>query len=65
MAVLLKECRDVQLRCGSVSPYQDDQLISGISVPVGTESRAENVILDRLVDVCLLFMYSCIIRIRS
>ncbi|XP_047951702.1 nuclear-pore anchor-like [Salvia hispanica] len=48
VAVLLKECRDVQLRCGSVSPYQDDQLISGISVPVGTESRAENVILDRL-----------------
>ncbi|KAL1563061.1 nuclear-pore anchor-like [Salvia divinorum] len=48
VSVLLKECRDVQLRCGSVSPYQDDQLISGISVPVGTESRAENIILDRL-----------------
>ncbi|XP_042060222.1 nuclear-pore anchor-like [Salvia splendens] len=48
VAVLLKECRDVQLRCGSVSPYQNDQLISGISVPVGTESRSENVILDRL-----------------
>ncbi|XP_042066040.1 nuclear-pore anchor-like isoform X2 [Salvia splendens] len=48
VAVLLKECRDVQLRCGSVSPYQDDQLISGISVPVGTESRAEKVILDHL-----------------
>ncbi|XP_057795095.1 nuclear-pore anchor [Salvia miltiorrhiza] len=48
VAVLLKECRDVQLRCGSVARYQDDELLSGFSVPLGTEPRAENVILDRL-----------------
>ncbi|KAL1566884.1 nuclear-pore anchor-like isoform X1 [Salvia divinorum] len=48
VAVLLKECRDVQLRCGSVPRYQDEELISGFSVPVGSESRAENIILDHL-----------------
>lgn len=58
MAVLLKECRDVQLRCGSVASYEDDDPISGFSVPLGTESRAENVIHDQLVLVCLVFVHS-------
>lgn len=58
MAVLLKECRDIQLRCGSVASYEDDDPIGGFSVPLGTESRAENVILDQLVLVCLVFVHS-------
>lgn len=48
VAVLLKECRDVQLRCGSVSRYRDDELVSDSAVPLGAGSSAENVIFDGL-----------------
>ncbi|KAH6764476.1 hypothetical protein C2S51_015725 [Perilla frutescens var. frutescens] len=48
VAILLKECRDVQLRCGSVAHYRDDELVSGSAVLLGAESSAENVIFDRL-----------------
>lgn len=54
MAVLLKECRDVQLRCGSVARYHDDELVTGSAVPLDAEFNAENIISDRLVYVCLI-----------
>ncbi|KAL0407153.1 UNVERIFIED_CONTAM: Nuclear-pore anchor [Sesamum latifolium] len=48
VAVLLKECRDVQLRCGSVARYNDDELITGPAVPLNAESNTENIISERL-----------------
>ncbi|KAI3466289.1 hypothetical protein Pfo_022951 [Paulownia fortunei] len=48
VAVLLKECRDVQLRCGSVARYNDDELVTGPAVPLNVESDAENIISERL-----------------
>lgn len=61
MAVLLKECRDVQLRCGSVSRYRDDELVSDSAAPLGAGSSAENVIFDRLVYACLVSFYTYLI----
>ncbi|KAL0321008.1 UNVERIFIED_CONTAM: Nuclear-pore anchor [Sesamum radiatum] len=48
VAVLLKECRDVQLRCGSTARYNDDELITGPAVPLNAESNTENIISERL-----------------
>ncbi|KAK6133125.1 hypothetical protein DH2020_033164 [Rehmannia glutinosa] len=48
VAVLLKECRDVQLRCGSVARYYDDELATGPAVPSHVESNADNIISERL-----------------
>ncbi|KAK4386790.1 Nuclear-pore anchor [Sesamum angolense] len=48
VAVLLKECRDVQLRCGSVDRYNDDELITGPAVPFNAESNTEHIISERL-----------------
>ncbi|KAK6154564.1 hypothetical protein DH2020_008812 [Rehmannia glutinosa] len=48
VAVLLKECRDVQLRCGSVARYYDDELAIGPAVPSHVESNADNIISERL-----------------
>ncbi|KAL8046100.1 hypothetical protein ABFX02_08G156700 [Erythranthe guttata] len=48
VAVLLKECRDVQLRCGSVSSYNDDEQIVGPSVSGNSISNIEDIITERL-----------------
>ncbi|KAK4434730.1 Nuclear-pore anchor [Sesamum alatum] len=48
VAILLKECRDVQLRCGSVACYNDEELITGPAVPLNAESNTENIISERL-----------------
>ncbi|GER37546.1 nuclear pore anchor [Striga asiatica] len=48
VAVLLKECRDVQLRCGSVSRYQDDEMVGGPTVPSLSASSSEDIISERL-----------------
>ncbi|GFP92237.1 nuclear-pore anchor [Phtheirospermum japonicum] len=48
VAVLLKECRDVQLRCGSVARYNDDELVTGPIVPLHDQSNSENIISERL-----------------
>ncbi|KAJ4836929.1 hypothetical protein Tsubulata_022036 [Turnera subulata] len=47
VTVLIKECRDVQLRCGSMGPDQadDDRLAT---VGIDTDSDVENVLLERL-----------------
>ncbi|KAL8470223.1 hypothetical protein ACS0TY_032908 [Phlomoides rotata] len=47
VSVLLKECRDVQLRCGSAARY-DDELTNGSAIAFGAERNAENIISDRL-----------------
>ncbi|KAG8365302.1 hypothetical protein BUALT_Bualt18G0090400 [Buddleja alternifolia] len=48
VSVLLKECRDVQLRCGSVARHNDDELISTPAFLLNAESIAENIISERL-----------------
>ncbi|KAL7142917.1 hypothetical protein ABFS83_08G156600 [Erythranthe nasuta] len=48
VAVLLKECRDVQLRCGSVSSYNDDEQIVGPSISGNSISNIEDIITERL-----------------
>lgn len=52
MTVLLKECRDIQLRCGSFDrDYDDDNTMSMIAVvEMNSESDAEKVISERLVS---------------
>ncbi|KAL3820879.1 hypothetical protein ACJIZ3_006784 [Penstemon smallii] len=45
VAVLLKECRDVQLRCGSVARNGDEL---GLVALLNPESDAENIISERL-----------------
>ncbi|EPS69163.1 hypothetical protein M569_05601, partial [Genlisea aurea] len=48
VAILLKECRDVQLRCGSSAPYKNNELIVS---PVGSlhaDSNADHIISERL-----------------
>ncbi|XP_051134756.1 nuclear-pore anchor isoform X2 [Andrographis paniculata] len=47
VAVLLKECRDIQLRCGS-APHDDDGLISGTIISLNAESNADDIISTRL-----------------
>ncbi|KAL6538558.1 hypothetical protein OROGR_012546 [Orobanche gracilis] len=50
VAVLLKECRDVQLRCGSVARYNEDLVTSPI-VPSLVESSSENILTERLLTL--------------
>lgn len=54
MTVLLKECRDIQLRCGS---FGLDGIDDG-TIVVGTnaESDTEKVISERLVGFLLVFL---------
>ena len=52
MAVLLKECRDIQLRCGSVNHDIDGDAINASSNQLTAESDAQRVISERL--VCLI-----------
>ncbi|KAL6544653.1 hypothetical protein OROMI_023515 [Orobanche minor] len=48
VAVLLKECRDVQLRCGSVARYNEEDLGTSPIVPSLVESSSENILTERL-----------------
>ncbi|CAA3028939.1 nuclear-pore anchor [Olea europaea subsp. europaea] len=48
VAVLLKECRDVQLRCGSVGDNSVDLAITSPKILLNAESDAENIISERL-----------------
>ncbi|KAL2524161.1 Nuclear-pore anchor [Abeliophyllum distichum] len=49
VAVLLKECRDVQLRCGSFGHNNVDFAITSSKVVLNAEADAENIISERLV----------------
>ncbi|XP_009592361.1 nuclear-pore anchor [Nicotiana tomentosiformis] len=42
VTVLLKECRDIQLRGGSVGPKNDDSVVSDSVFMFGAESNADN-----------------------
>nr|BAO49712.1 nuclear pore complex protein TPRb [Nicotiana benthamiana] len=42
VTVLLKECRDIQLRGGSVGPKNDDSVVSNSVFMFGAESNADN-----------------------
>lgn len=50
MTVLLKECRDIQLRCGSSGHDQVDDSKAIAPVGMDVESDPENAILERLVS---------------
>ena len=52
MTVLLKECRDIQLRCGStgLDSINDGTIVVGINA----ESDTEKVISERLVSLSLI-----------
>lgn len=51
MTVLLKECRDIQIRCGSIgNDIVDDAL--NIASRTSTNTEAENVISEHLVSCC-------------
>lgn len=51
MTVLLKECRDIQLRCGSTGL---DSLADGTTIGTNAESDTEKVISERLVSLLLI-----------
>jgi len=51
VTVLLKECRDIQLRCGSMG-YDNVDDSSNIASRTSTETEAEHVISEHLVS-CL------------
>lgn len=51
VAILLKECRDVQLRCGSVSHEYIDDDIAAPATETGDESDAQNVISEHLLSI--------------
>jgi nucleoprotein TPR len=44
VTILLKECRDVQLRCGSTGHYDADETITCPAVELNADSDTENVI---------------------
>ncbi|XP_059661908.1 nuclear-pore anchor isoform X2 [Cornus florida] len=46
VTVLLKECRDIQLRCGSVGQGYADDVTAVLAVEINTDSDAEKVISD-------------------
>ncbi|KAI3997019.1 hypothetical protein MKX01_021295 [Papaver californicum] len=48
VTVLLKECRDVQLRCGSVSHMDPDDYVTNTSMEMSFDSDVEKVISERL-----------------
>jgi hypothetical protein len=57
VTVLLKECRDIQLRCGSSGHDQVDNSKAIAPVGMGVESDPENAILERLVSSPLNFFW--------
>lgn len=57
VTILLKECRDVQLRCGSMGHYHADETINCPVVELNADSDTENVISERLVNrVAIVFL---------
>ncbi|KAH7848388.1 hypothetical protein Vadar_002210 [Vaccinium darrowii] len=48
VTILLKECRDVQLRCGSMGHYHADETINCPVVELNAVADTENVISERL-----------------
>ncbi|XP_048235685.1 nuclear-pore anchor-like [Ricinus communis] len=52
VTVLLKECRDIQLRCGSTGHDDADDCTAIIAVEMDVLSDAEKVISGRLVSSC-------------
>ncbi|KAK9278500.1 hypothetical protein L1049_028066 [Liquidambar formosana] len=48
VTILLKECRDIQLRCGSIGHDYADDGITTVAVEMNSESEAEKVISERL-----------------
>ncbi|OVA15206.1 Tetratricopeptide [Macleaya cordata] len=48
VTVLLKECRDIQLRCGSISQNNPDDYTTNTAIEMNYESDAEKVISERL-----------------
>lgn len=48
VTVLLKECRDIQLRCGSTSHMDPDDYVTNTSMEMTFDSDVENVISERL-----------------
>lgn len=54
VTILLKECRDVQLRCGSMDHNYAGDTISFPIVELNADSDTENVISERLVN-CVAF----------
>lgn len=61
MTVLLKECRDIQLRCGSSRHdyAEESTAVAAVEVTLNGESDAEKVISDRL--VCFI-CFNCLIH---
>lgn len=49
MTVLLKECRDIQLRCGLSRIEFDDDAVAIADVEMAPESDAEKIISEHLV----------------
>lgn len=54
MTALLKECRDIQLRCGSSTIEFANDTVAIADLEVVAESDAEKIISERL--VCLIFL---------
>ena len=52
VTILLKECRDIQLRCGSTGHDEADGYTAVAAVEMDVESDAEKVISERLVSSC-------------
>ena len=50
VTVLLKECRDIQLRCGSVGHDFDDNGAITVADKTNAESNSDEVISERLVS---------------
>ncbi|XP_010260814.1 PREDICTED: nuclear-pore anchor isoform X2 [Nelumbo nucifera] len=48
VTVLLKECHDIQLRCGSIGQAYADEVANALTVGMTDESDAEKVISERL-----------------
>ncbi|KAI3965981.1 hypothetical protein MKX01_010938, partial [Papaver californicum] len=48
VTVLLKECRDIQLRCGSASPMDPDDYVTNTSMEMTFDSDVDKVISERL-----------------
>lgn len=56
VTVLLKECRDIQLRCGSDSHESDEEMVMD-AFELNEESDIEKIIRERLVSTWVVFLY--------
>lgn len=55
MTLLLKECRDVQLRCGAARDDDDEDYPLLSDVEMDMESEADKIISEHLVSLFLYF----------